>query len=129
VGEYQGVLGTPEFRQTEGKKETNLGQKYTWLDIPVTIDLTQYPDLLASIGVNQVVLRYSGRVDVSATGGIDYGKGKSPGFRQIREATGLNFDGQPFSPSMLQGRVVRVKIKHEPYQGELIDNIDSVAKV
>jgi hypothetical protein len=129
VGEYQGTLGEPKFRQTEGKKDTNLGVRYTWLDIPVTIDLTQYADLQASIGVDQVILTYSGRVDTSPSGGIDYGKGKSPGFRQIREATGLNQAGQPFTPRQLQGRVVRVRVKHEPYQGELIDNIDSVAKV
>jgi hypothetical protein len=118
VGEYQGTLGEPKFRQTEGKKDTNLGVRYTWLDIPVTIDLTQYADLQASIGVDQVTLTYSGRVDTSPSGGIDYGK-----------ATGLNQPGQPFTPRQLQGRVVRVKVKHEPYQGELIDNIDSVAKV
>lgn len=129
VGEYQGVLGEPKFRQTEGKQEKNLGQTYTWIDIPVTIDLNQYPDLKTEIGVDQVTLTYSGRVDVSESGGIDYGKGKSQGLRQIREATGLNAAGQPFSPRQLQGRVVRVKTKHEPYQGDLMDKVDSVAKV
>lgn len=129
VGEYQGTLGEPKFRQTIGKKETNLGQTYTWLDVPVTIDLTQYPDLQSAVGVDQVVLTYSGRVDTTPSGGLDYGKGKSPGLRQIRDATGLNVAGSPFSPRQLQGRVVRVKVKHEPFEGELMDRVDSVAKI
>jgi len=51
-----GTLGEPKFRQTEGKKESNLGQTYTWLDIPVTIDLSQYPDLKESLGADQVIV-------------------------------------------------------------------------
>jgi hypothetical protein len=127
IGEYMGQLGEPKFRQTQGKKDPSAS--YTWLDVPVIIDLSQYPTVREMVWQDQVVLIYSGRVDVSPSGGLDYGKGRSPALRQIRDATGLNIAGQAFSPRMLQGRFVRVRVKHESWEGEVLDKIDSVAKV
>jgi hypothetical protein len=129
AGDYLGVLGAPKFRQTQGKKDPTL--TYTWLDIPVKIDIGSNPSAVnfaSEHGITETTLTYSGRVDQSESGGIDYGKGKSPGLRQAREATGLNIAGQSFSPLMLEGRQVRVKVKHETWEGELMDRVDAIAK-
>lgn len=122
-----GVLGEPKMRQTEGKKESNMGEVYTWLDIPVELDLTTKPDIRAHVGADKVTLTWSSRLDLTPTG-FDLSPGKNTGLRQLREAVDLNKPGDAFSIPMVQGRTVLAKIKNEPYQGEVFDRIDSIVK-
>jgi len=60
---------------------------------------------------------------------IDWSVGKNNRLRRLREALGMNVPGQTFSMRAMQGRMVRVKIKHVPYEGDILDDIDSVSKV
>lgn len=60
--------------------------------------------------------------------GIDYSLGKNGRLRTYREATGLNVAGQPFSPRMLVGRMVKVRVTHEEYQGNLQERVGAIAK-
>mgnify|MGYP007071584267 CR=1 FL=1 len=60
--------------------------------------------------------------------GIDYGLGKNGRLRMYREATGMNVAGQAFSPRMLIGRLIRVRVTHEEYQGNLQERIGGIAK-
>jgi hypothetical protein len=99
------------------------------VDVPLEIDLSAYPDLAAKVGVPKVTLNDSIMLDTTESGGIDNSPGKNGKLRRYREALGMNTPGQPFSFRAMQGRTIKVKIKHRTYEGELYDEVDSVAKV
>jgi|SRR5215471_608966 len=124
-----GTLGTPVSRQTEGKKESNLGQIYTWVDLPVEVDLTVNPTIRQLVGQDKVQLRYSFRLDVTASGGIDLAPGKNGGLRNLREAVNMNRDGEAFSIQGVNGRQVLCMIGNRTYQGEIFDEITSIARL
>src|SRR5215468_1864483 len=105
-----GTLGTPTSRKTEGKKETNMGQTYVWVDVPIEIDLTGNPSVRESVGQDKVTLRYSFGLDMKPSGGLDLGVGKNNGLRILRDAVGLNVAGQPFMIDMVAGRQVLCRI-------------------
>lgn len=128
VGDYLGVLGAPDVRPVQGKKDPS--QTYIFVDFPVTIDLTSYPTARHLVGQDTVKLRYSMSLDVNGTG-IDWSPGKNTGLRFLREATGTNVPGQSFNIRGLEGRMIKAKVIHREYpenSGEMQDNIASVAK-
>lgn len=127
----RGTLGKPATRQTQGTKETNQGVIYTWVDIPVELDLTQNADVLKHVGQEKVVLTHSFRLDILAppAKGLDMSPGKNNGLRQLREAVDMNQDGAPFQMYAVEGRMILAAIKNDPYQGEVYDKIASIAHV
>jgi len=56
-------------------------------------------------------------------GSVDNSKGKNNAQRIYREATGMNKPGEPFSWAMMQGKPVKVRIKHEDYQGNTVEKV------
>ena len=112
----------------QGKKDvTQSGIRF---DVPLKIDVTTDPAVVTALGgITSVTITDGIMVDTTDAGGIDMAPGKNAKLRRYREALGLNVPGQPFSPRAMQGRMIRVKIKHDPYEGEIYDKIDSVAKV
>lgn len=98
------------------------------LDIVCKVDLSADPAMVQSQGTTEVNLRDSFFLDMTEGGAIDFSTGKNAGIRRYREATGLNTPGQSFNMMQFEGRQVKVKVKHREYQGELFDEVDSVAK-
>jgi len=126
---FPGTLGVPTSRQSEGKKESNLGQLYTWVDIPVEIDLTSNPQVREQVGADKVSLRYSFSLQLTPSGGLDMSPGKNNGLRVLREAVNMNTPGQAFQIQAVAGRQVLCRIGNRPYQGEVYDEIDSIARL
>lgn len=126
--DFIGTIGEPKLRQTEGKKESVIGQTFTWLDLPIELDLSTKPDVVQHVGQDKITLTWSTRLDVTEQGGFDMSSGKNNGLRQLREALDMNKPGQPFSLAMVQGRMVRCKIKNDPYEGEVYDKIGGLAR-
>src|SRR5579864_1023292 len=85
--EYVGMIGEPKTRQTKGTKEDNKDEIYTWLDLPIVIDLTAYPQQQSALNMDQVTLQFSTRLDTTPQGTLDGGTGKNTGLRQVRDAT------------------------------------------
>jgi hypothetical protein len=130
VGDYVGTVGEPKPRAWTSKKEDAKVKSGVSLDIPVTIDLTAYPDVMDSLGgLTQVTVQASLFLDMKDPKTIDWGVGKNGGLRRWREALEMNVAGQPFSIRQMTGRQIRVRIKHRIYEGEQFDEIDTVAKV
>lgn len=119
------VIGEPKSRSWNSKDGTKSGIA---IDVPLEIDLTAYPDLQKAVGIPKVTISDSIMLDLTESGGIDNAPGKNGKLRRYREALGMNNPGQPFSFRMMQGRMLKVKIKHRTYEGELYDEVDSVAK-
>ena len=67
-------------------------------------------------------------LDITPNGTIDNGPGKNSGMRRYREATDLNKPGDVFSAKLMEGKVIKVRIGHEEYQGELLDRVTGVSK-
>lgn len=124
--DFVGTIGEPKSRQWQGKADpTKSGFA---IDLPIEVDLTQYPDIQKAIGADKVTLTDSLMLDTTPSGGIDNSPGKNGKLRRYREALGMNTPGEAFSFRMMQGRLIRVKIKHDVYEGETYDKVDSVAK-
>lgn len=135
IGDYLGITGDITSESWSSNKPDAKVKSGVKFNIPVRIDLSQYPEQQALLGgIEAVVLTAGVMIDsvVNPTTGkatIDWGVGKNGGLRRWREATNCNNPGETFSPRQMSGRQVLVKVKHRPYQGELYDDIDSVAKV
>lgn len=121
-----GTIGEIKASAWQGKADpTKSGIKF---DVPIKFDLTAYPDLHKQIGADSVTLTDTIMLDTTESGAIDYAPGKNAKLRRYREALGMNAPGEPFAPRSMQGRLIKAKIKHDPYEGEIYDKIDSVAK-
>lgn len=126
--DYIGVIGEPKPRPWQGKQDPS--KSGMAIDYPVTVDLSGYPDVKEKLGgLPQVTLTYSIMVDTTDAGLIDNSPGKNGRLRQFREALNLNKPGDTFSWRMAQGRSIKLKVKHREYQGDLYDEVDSVARV
>lgn len=120
------VIGEPKARSWTGKNDPT--KSGVVVDVPLEIDLSMFPELAAQVGVPKVTLTDGIMLDTTESGGIDNSPGKNGKLRRYREALGMNNPGEPFSFRAMQGRLIKVKIKHRVYEGELYDEVDSVAK-
>jgi len=122
--DFVGIIGEVKARNWQGRKDPT--QSGVVMDVPVEIDLTAYPDV--QIGVTKVALTDGIMLDMTEAGTIDTSPGKNGKLRRYREALGMNKAGEPFSFRAMQGRTIKVKISHRTYEGDIFDQIDSVAK-
>jgi hypothetical protein len=51
-------------------------------------------------------------LDVTESGGLDFGKGKNVQLGKLRETLGQNQPGKPWAPGMLIGGAALVRVKH-----------------
>lgn len=63
-------------------------------------------------GMAEPSVRQTLWLDVTESGGLDFGKGKNVGLGRLREAVGQNQSGKPWQPGMLIGQVAKVKVSH-----------------
>ena len=124
--EIVGVIGEPKVRS--GQQKADPSKTWTTVDLPIEIDLNSRPELKAVVGgIDKLVIMDGVMLDITPAGTIDQAPGKNGKMRKYREATGLNQPGVNFSFRMLQGRMIKVRIKHRMYEGEAYDDIDAVA--
>lgn len=105
-------------------KGDNAGNPWVSMVVPLKLQL---PPQVQSLGLPSE-LQITDRVflDLTPQGSIDNGKGKNRGQKAYRDATGLNKAGEVFSWSMLQGKLVKVKIAHELYNGAITEKVSAV---
>lgn len=63
-------------------------------------------------GMAEPSVRQTLWLDITESGGLDFGKGKNVGLGRLREAVGQNQSGKPWAPGMLIGQVAKVKVGH-----------------
>lgn len=115
VGEYTALIGTIKPRTWVSKDGTKSGVA---LDIPLVVDVP--PEAQQSCGLGPTTqLIDSAMLDLSESGmGFDFGPGKNRVLKDYREATDLNRPGEKFGLTMLQGKVICIKIAHDVYEGK-----------
>lgn len=121
VGEYLAVAEKVEARQWQSKDGLKSGIA---LDITWSIDDPAVKEVTAR---ENVTVRQGLMLDVLDGGGLDMSKGKNIGLGRVREALGLNTPGQPFAPSMIQGRMAKVTVSHRVDGEDIYDEVKKVA--
>jgi len=122
--DFVGIIGEVKARKWVGKADPS--KSGVVMDVPIELDLSAYPDV--NIGATKVTLTDGIMLEMTDSGGIDTAKGKNGKLRRYREALEMNTAGQPFSFRAMQGRTIKVKISHRTYEGDIFDQVDSVAK-
>lgn len=122
--EIIGIIGEPKIRS--GQQKADPSKTWTTVDLPIEFDLSSRPELKAIVGVDKLVITDGVMLDITNAGTIDNAPGKNGKMRRYREALGLNNPQQNFSWRMVQGRPIKVKIKHRMWENEAYDDIDAV---
>lgn len=107
-----------EFRAVVEKQVIRQAKSSIILDITWKIDddaVTQ------ATGIANPTVRQSVFLDMTDSGGLDFGKGKNVNLGRLREALHQNQNGQPWSFGMLVGQVAKVKVKQRIVAGETPD--------
>lgn len=108
VGEYLAVVKEVKVRPWQSKADPS--KAGIALDLQWTID---DHGVKQTLGRDEVNVKQGVMLDLTeGGGGLDMGKGKNIGLGRLREACGLNTPGQPFSVTMLTGRMARIKVEH-----------------
>jgi hypothetical protein len=126
-GDYVGVIGEIRFQSGQQRKDPSK----TWhaLNIPIEIDTNQSPGVRELVGQDKVILYDFVGLDLTESGMLDTAKGRNRQLGRYREALDMNARGVSFSPRAMQGRTILAKVKTGEFQGEIRDEIESVAKV
>jgi len=119
--DYIGTIGEPKITPWQGKADpTKSGIR---ADIPVVLDTARVEGQPPTITITYGIM-----LDVTDAGMIDLAPGKNGKLRGFREALGMNAPGSPFSFRSAQGRLIKAKVGHRTHEGEIFDEIQSVAK-
>lgn len=124
VGEYIAVVSEVKARPWTSKSDPS--KSGIALDVQWDIDDAGVKQLL---GRDKVTVKQGVMLDMTESGGLDMGKGKNVGLGRLREACGLNQPGQPFSATMLTGRVAKVKVEHRVDGENIYSEVKQVAKM
>lgn len=119
-GVYTAMIGEPSIKT--GDKD---GKPWASILIPLTIDVPQQVQEEQKLQA-QLTLTHRGFMDLTPQGLMDNGPGKNRVRRLYREALGLNKPGEAFNWRMIQGKPVKVSVKHELYEGNIQERIDTV---
>ena len=127
-GSYSAMIGEPKAKQWS-KQDPDSGEVRSGvvLNVPLTIDLPA--DEAGRVGQPKVTVTDSVFLDMKDDGlSLDSAPGKNRQLRAYREALNLNNPGDKFSYAMMQGRPIKVAVKHDAKSGEVYERIGAVAR-
>lgn len=120
--EFTAIADKVEVKTWQKKDDPNVGG----LKLLVTWSLED-DKVKQLLGRDKVTVRQDIMLDLTESGGLDIGRGRNVGLGRLREAVGLNAPGQPFSFSMLQGRLAKVSVKHRVDGDTIYSEVKGVA--
>lgn len=128
IGEYKATIDEVELEAFAGKKDVTK----TYLRCTVSYRILDEQVALALAGADgkpreKVVAVDGWLVDLTDGGDIDFGPDRNINLGRLREATGCNKPGDEWSFPGFKGKVVKVKIGHEMYEGEPRTRVQNVA--
>lgn len=120
IGEYSAVVKKVGTRSGSGEKGDWAVLDVTWvIDDESIVKLT---------GMDEPTVRQSIFLDVTDSGGLDYGKGKNIHLGRLREALNQN-TGAAWSPTMLVDNVATILVDHRLYEGRTFADVKSVSAI
>ena len=124
AGEYTAMIGTIKPRVWSNKTSSGVA-----IDITLVVDVPAEAQQLCECRPT-MILTDSTFLDLVEGGmGFDLGPGKNRVLKDYREATDLNRPGEKFGLTMLQGKVIRIKITHDVYEGKPREKITGRSRV
>lgn len=121
-GLYTAIIGEPTTKT--GEKD---GKPWVSILVPLQIEVPQ--QLQEDLKLQpQLTLTDRVFVDLTPAGTIDNAPGRNRGQRNYREALDLNKPGDVWAWRKAQGGVVKVKIQHDMYEGNVQERIGGVYK-
>jgi hypothetical protein len=131
AGDYVSTIQNIEARtwQSKDKYDERTGQLKSGIvfDITHTVDLPESVQTLC--GIKSLTIRDGVMVDRSESGAIDTAPGKNSRLRAYRDALDMNKPGEPFRARDMLGKLIRVRVTHEEWQGNIVEKIGAVARV
>jgi hypothetical protein len=127
-GDYLGTIGEPQMQTWQSNKPDAKVKAGVKINLPIEIEKAANPDM-SSYPQDKVTLVPGIMLDLTEGGLIDWSQGKNGSLRRYREALGMNNPGESFSVRQMQGRQIRVRVKHREYEGEFYDEVESPVKV
>lgn len=122
AGEYLAIADKVDIKPWAKRDGSASGLKVTILwDI-------QDDNVKELVERDKVLVPQDQLLDLTDDGNLDFGKGKNVGLGRIREALELNTPGEPFSFSMIQGRMGKVKVAHRVDGEDIYHEVRGVAK-
>lgn len=111
AGEFHVLIEKVEPKSGTIGKGDRTGETWASLQLTMSVEDEAVKTFCAR---DKVLLSHGVMLDLTPSGGIDMGKGKNLGLGRLRDACDLNSPGQPFSPTMIVGKRVKVAVKHVP---------------
>lgn len=129
-GAYTAIIGEVKMDAGTIGKGDRMGQPWLSAIVPLTIEVPQQVQDQLGLKLDKGTLTLTDRVmlDLTPQNTIDNSPGRNRRQRLYREACDLNKPGDVFAWRRLQGQVVKVKIEHEMYQGDIQERIGAVLK-
>lgn len=124
-GLYVAVIGTIKTEAGTIEKGDNAGQPWLAMLIPLKIDV---PAQLQESLKLPAQLTFTDRafIDLTPQRTVDNAPGKNRRQRQYRDALDMNKSGDVWSWRKAEGQVVKVRIKHEMYEGQPNERIETI---
>lgn len=122
AGEYPAIADKVEITpwQSRDGSKSGLKAQISWaIEDAAVAQITGRPKNL----VRQDIM-----LDLNDNGTLDVGKGRNVTLGRLRDATGLNQPGQPFSFRMLEGKMAKVSVSHREHEGNLYAEIKAVTR-
>lgn len=130
--DYNAVIKDVKMTTWESKEKVDeeSGELKSGVKFDIVLDMDLSEEIKAACSIEKGMILTDGFIaDMnSSKTALDYGKGKNNRLRMYRDATDMNVAGQSFSPRMLVGRMVRVRVTHEEYKGAIQERIGAVSK-
>jgi len=126
-GLYTAVIGEITTASGVIGKGDRIGQPWVSMVIPLKLDIPKQLQDSFGFGPN-FTLTDRAFLDLTPQGGLDNGPGRNRQQKAYREACDLNKPGDAFAWRMLTGRVVKLKISHEMYEGVPQERVSAVLK-
>jgi hypothetical protein len=124
AGEFTAISEKVECRTWTSKKDPS--KSGVTLEVHWLIDDNSVKEML---GRDKVSVRQGIMLDLLDSGGLDMGKGKNVGLGRLREALNMNSPGEPFSFSMIPGRMAKIKVDHRIDGDAIYAEVKGVTKV
>lgn len=126
-GLYTAVIGEITPKTGTVQNGPRAGQSWVAMNVQLKVAIPQ--QLQDELKLQpELTLTDSAFLDTTPEGGLDNSPGRNRKQRQYREACDLNKAGDVFSWRKLTGQAVKIKIKHEMYEGNPQERVDMVLK-
>ena len=128
--DYIAVIQEATPRQWTSKdKYDDQGNLKSGIAVDIVLCVQIPLDIKEAVGLKTDTLnmRDSLMIDRNAQGGIDTAQGSNRDLRKYRIALDMNKPGETFRFSQMLGKMLLVRIKHEVWNGDVQERIDTVA--